>query len=107
MPVSRNCSGETTPGASVSGQCADCVFGNAMTSRIESAPAISMTIRSSPNAMPPCGGQPYCSARSRKPNFSSASSSPMSSRSNTAACMAWSWIRIEPPPTSEPFSTMS
>ena len=28
-------------------------------------------------------------------------------KSKTAACMSWSWIRIEPPPISEPFSTMS
>ena len=38
------------------------VFGNAMTSRMLSAPAISITSRSTPNAMPPCGGAPYSSA---------------------------------------------
>ena len=27
------------------------------------------TMRSRPNAMPPCGGAPYCSASSRKPNL--------------------------------------
>ncbi len=31
--------------------------------------AIIATMRSRPNAMPPCGGAPYCSASSRKPNF--------------------------------------
>jgi len=50
---------------------------NAMTSRIDSAPAISITRRSRPNAMPPCGGAPYLSASSRKPNFFCASSAPM------------------------------
>ena len=55
-------------GACVSRSCARCVFGNAITSRIESAPAIIVTMRSRPNAIPPCGGAPYCSASSRKPN---------------------------------------
>ena len=31
-----------------------------MTSRIDSVPASSETMRSQPNAMPPCGGAPYC-----------------------------------------------
>ena len=56
-------------GASVSGSAAVCVFGNAITSRMLSAPAISIASRSSPKAMPPCGGQPKRSASSRKPNF--------------------------------------
>ena len=56
-------------GASISRSCPRCVFGNAITSRIESAPAIIATMRSRPKAMPPCGGAPYCSASSRKPNF--------------------------------------
>ena len=34
------------------------VFGNAITSRIESRPAMSATMRSRPSAMPPCGGAP-------------------------------------------------
>ena len=59
MPVSLSCAWETSPGALVNGQLAVCVFGKAMTSRILSAPAINMTIRSSPNATPPCGGQPW------------------------------------------------
>ncbi len=49
--------------------CPRCVLGNAITSRIDSAPVMSATMRSRPNAMPPCGGAPYCSASSRKPNF--------------------------------------
>ena len=52
-------------GACVSKHCARCVFGKAMTSRIDSAPAIMATIRSRPKAMPPWGGAPYCSASSR------------------------------------------
>ena len=48
MPVSRSCSAETSPGASVNGSCADWVFGKAITSRMLSAPAISMTMRSRP-----------------------------------------------------------
>ena len=57
--------------------------------------------------MPPCGGAPYLSASSRKPNFFCASSGPMPSSSNTVDCMSLRWIRTEPPPTSEPFRTMS
>ena len=38
-----------------------------------STPASSIARRSSPNAMPPCGGAPIASARSRNENFSSAS----------------------------------
>ena len=61
-------------GASVSRSAAVCVFGNAMTSRMLSVPAMSITMRSRPNAMPPCGGAPNFSASSRKPNFCCASS---------------------------------
>ena len=35
------------------------------------------------------------------------SSAPMPSRSNTAACICGRWMRIEPPPISLPFNTMS
>ena len=35
-------------------------------------PPSASTMRSRPNAMPPCGGAPYCSASSRKPNFACA-----------------------------------
>ena len=52
-------------GALVNRHCARCVFGKAMTSRKDSAPVSSITKRSSPIAMPPCGGAPYCSASSR------------------------------------------
>jgi hypothetical protein len=45
-----------------------------MTSRIESKPPSSITMRSQPKAMPPCGGAPKAKASSRKPNFSCASS---------------------------------
>jgi len=48
----------TVEGASVSRQEAFWVFGNAMTSRMESARVISMIRRSKPKAMPPCGGVP-------------------------------------------------
>src|SRR5262249_7634969 len=69
MCSSRSCFSVTCVGAPVSRSWPRCVFGKAITSRIASAPAISVTSRSKPNAMPPCGGAPYCSASSRKPNF--------------------------------------
>ena len=43
------------------------IFGNAITSRMVSSPQISMTSRSSPSAIPPCGGAPSRSARSKWP----------------------------------------
>ena len=48
----------TEPGARVSRHCALAVLGNAMTSRMDAAPARSITSRSRPNAIPPWGGAP-------------------------------------------------
>ena len=58
IPSSASCRGSTPEGASVIRSVAEVVFGKAMTSRIEAAPASSMTSRSRPRAMPPCGGAP-------------------------------------------------
>ena len=66
--IGKNCL--VGAGALVSGSKPPPVFGKAMTSRIESVPASRATMRSQPNAMPPCGGAPYWNAPSRKPNFS-------------------------------------
>ena len=78
-----------------------------MMSRIDSYPPSSMTIRSQPNAMPPCGGAPYWKASSRKPNFSCACSwlSPITRK--TRSWTSRRWIRIDPPPISFPLQTMS
>ena len=78
-----------------------------MTSRIESVPASSDTMRSQPNAMPPCGGAPKANASSRKPNFSCASSSDRPITLKTRSCTSRRWIRIDPPPISLPLQTMS
>src|SRR5258708_5595738 len=107
IPSSRSCFSSTGLGAPTSRSCARCVFGKAITSRIDSAPAISATRRSRPKAMPPCGGAPYCRLSSRKPNLARASSSEMPSALNPLACPSARWMRIEPPPISEPLSTMS
>src|SRR6266404_130104 len=104
---SRSCASLTSVGASVSGSAAVWVFGKAITSRMLSAPVISMARRSSPKAMPPCGGAPNLSASSRKPNFLCASSEAIPSRSNTVDCISWRWMRTEPPPISAPFNTRS
>ena len=45
-------------GAPVNGSPPLAVFGNAITSRIDWAPASSAHRRSIPNAIPPCGGGP-------------------------------------------------
>src|SRR5438445_509639 len=94
-------------GASVIRHAARCVFGNAMTSRMESAPARSITSRSNPMAMPPCGGAPNDRASSRKPNRACASVSDMPSSANTRCWTSGWWIRMLPPPSSVPLSTRS
>ena len=57
--------------------------------------------------MPPCGGAPYDSASSRKPNFLRWSSGLILSAAKTFACTSGLWMRTEPPPISQPFSTTS
>ena len=56
MCRSASCSGATVEGASHIKSVALVVFGNAITSRMLSCPSDSATIRSSPRAIPPCGG---------------------------------------------------
>src|SRR5919106_2787098 len=107
IPSSRSCPASTGAGAPVSGSAPDCALGNAVTSRIASFPAISITIRSIPIAIPPWGGAPKRNARSRCPNFSSISSSESSSTSKTRCWSSGWWIRMLPPPTSKPFRTRS
>src|SRR5688572_8543467 len=80
---SRSCFSVAGLGAPVSRSWPRCVLGKAITSRIASAPAIRATMRSKPKAMPPCGGAPYCSASSRKPNFARCSSLLIFMASNT------------------------
>ena len=57
-PSSSSCAASTPDGASVMRHDADVVLGKAMTSRMESRPAMSMIMRSSPSATPPWGGTP-------------------------------------------------
>ncbi len=87
-------------GAPVSGSRPEAALGNAMTSLIVGWPASSMTSRSQPNAIPPCGGGPYLNASSRKPNCDWASSRDSPITSKTCCCMSERWIRIDPPPIS-------
>src|SRR3954468_22845862 len=68
-PSSSSCYSSTGLGARTSRSCAHCVLGKAITSGMESAPAMSATMRSRPKAMPPCGGAPYWRLSSRKPNL--------------------------------------
>ena len=89
------------------GSLALLVFGKAMTSRMESLRARSITRRSKPSAMPPCGGAPSSSARMRWPNFSSISSSVSPTTRRMRRCSSALWMRIVPPPTSKPSMTKS
>ena len=65
--------GRSGAGAPVSGSAPPPSFGKATTSRRLSVSPSCIAMRSMPGAMPPCGGAPKRSARSRKPKRSSAS----------------------------------
>src|SRR6185312_9970192 len=65
---------ETSLGAFIIRSCACWFIGNMVTSRRFSSPAISMTMRSMPGAVPPCGGAPWRKALSMPANFTSVSS---------------------------------
>ena len=58
MCTSASCFGSTADGASIIRSCAFLFIGNGMTSRMESSPASSMTMRSTPGAIPAWGGAP-------------------------------------------------
>ena len=72
---SSNWSSETELGDSSMGDVAEVVFGKAITSRILLLPVRSITMRSNPKAIPPCGGVPYFRASNKNPKraFDSAS----------------------------------
>ena len=76
----------TDDGALVIRSAAADVFGNAMTSRIDASPASSATIRSTPSAIPPCGGVPYSSSSRKNPNRDRASSSLIFNSSKIRRC---------------------
>src|SRR5262245_22500061 len=76
MCSSRNCFGVTSDGAPIIRSSARWFIGNSTTSRRFSSPASSITMRSMPGAMPPCGGAPSESACSMPPNFCSSVFSP-------------------------------
>ncbi len=106
-PNSRSAPSGTPDGASIITSRAAWFFGNAITSRILLSPAAIITIRSIPSAIPPCGGAPYDSASMKNPNRSSICSSVIPSRWNTRRWNSTVWLRIDPLPSSEPFSTRS
>ena len=65
MYNSLSCFGSTKSGAPLIKSVAFCVFGNAITSLIDSAPAKIDAILSTPKAIPPCGGVPYFNASTK------------------------------------------
>ena len=67
---SSNWLSSTSEGACDNRSVALAVFGKAIVSRRLLTPANSITRRSKPKAMPPCGGVPYSNASSRNPNRS-------------------------------------
>ena len=104
---SLSCVEATRDGASVMTQMAFCVLGKAITSRIDVAPVKIAVSRSRPKARPPWGGAPNSRASSRNPNFFRASSSAMFSSPNIWDCTPDRWMRMLPPPISDPFKTKS
>ena len=103
MPSSESCAGSTGPGEPVMRQ----VPGGRLRERDHVAdrrcsPVRIISIRSSPSAMPPCGGAPKRNASRRKPNFARASSGPIPSRAKTRDWTSGRWIRIDPPPELHP-----
>src|SRR5207237_193203 len=58
IPNSSSCFGSTGDGAPAIRSCARAVLGKAITSRSDSARAMTIQMRSNPRAMPPCGGAP-------------------------------------------------
>ncbi len=107
MRSSSSCASASGDGASIIMSRPLLFFGNAIKSRIESDPPNSEHMRSKPNAIPPCGGAPYLNAPSRNPNCACAYSGEKPNTSNIRLCTPPSWIRIDPPPTSTPFTTKS
>jgi hypothetical protein len=56
--------------------------------------------------MPPCGGAPYCRASSRKPNLARLLLAEIQAAEDLLLHLR-RWMRTEPPPISQPLSTMS
>ena len=104
---STNCFVSTGLGASVMRSVPLCVLGNAITSRMLCRFSMSITMRSRPRAIPPCGGAPKRRASRRNANFFCASSGLIPSKPKILDCRAGWWIRMDPPPSSMPLSTMS
>ena len=102
IPSSLSCSlVDPAPGRPVSGSCPVAVFGNAITSLIDYRPASSAAIRSSPDAMPPCGGAP-CSQRldQEAELLIGRLNWPMPSVSSTRYWTSGRLMRMLPPPSS-------
>src|SRR5207248_9075643 len=87
---SRNCFGSISLGDCDMRSMARLFFGNAITSRILCSPQTSMTRRSSPSAIPPCGGAPSRKARSKCPKSDCPSSGLTPSASNIFSCSSGS-----------------
>src|ERR1017187_10246674 len=86
IPSSRRFRSGTGAGASHIRSLPRAVLGNGITSRMEVSPARIITRRSSPRAMPPCGGAPYSSASSSQKKRRWASSSLIPRAAKTLFC---------------------
>ena len=106
-PSSSYCPGSGIDGASSIGSVPDWVFGKAMTSRMFVWRARSAAQRSMPRAIPPCGGAPYSNASRTAPNFSRIPSTRLALEQEERSSRSRRWIRIEPPPSSQPLSARS
>ncbi|MBM2844669.1 MAG: hypothetical protein HW404_2506 [Anaerolineales bacterium] len=83
---SRSCAGSAGDGAPAIMSRAAWFLGKAITSRMLGAPVSTMHSRSSPEAIPPCGGVPNSKASSKCPNRSRATSTGRPIREKTFSC---------------------
>ena len=107
-PTSVRAEVGTALGAPVSGSKPPWPLGKAITSRSDSAPASSIASRSSPKAMPACGGAPMRErAQQERELLLGLLGRQAEQRRTAAAGRPGSWIRTDPPPISLPFRTRS
>ena len=108
MCSSRSCFSSTGDGASVSRHCARCVFGKAITSRIDSAPVIMRHDAVQAEGDPAVRRRAVLQRVEQEAELLRAGSSGADAeRAEHLRLHFLAWIRTEPPPISQPFSTMS
>jgi hypothetical protein len=94
-------------GAPVSRHCARCVFGNAITSRIALGAGHQRDDAVQAEGDAAVRRRAVLQRVEQEAELGCASSGEIFSARNTLLCTSSRWIRTEPPPISQPLSTMS